>query len=418
MDLVIKNAKLVNSAQEYFIGIENSKIKEIAKQPLKGEEEIDIKGNLLMPGFIDPHVHFRDPGLTYKEDFKTGSESAVNGGFTTIIDMPNTVPKTNTYKAFKEKQEIAEKKSIVNFELQAGVNDYEEMKKIVQLEPVSFKVFMDLESDEELERIFNDLGNLRKETSYNGLVCVHGENQEIVKNETDKYCRKEDQKPIDYSYGRPSAAEDASVKQAIDLAYRNNLKLHICHLSSIKSLELSKSSRNFCDVSWEFTPHHLLLNNDAYDIYGTIVKTNPPLREVGESIAIENIDENTIIGTDHAPHSLEEKKKTPWTSSPGIPNLETVVPLLLTEVNKGNLKLELIPKILSQNAAERFGLKNKGSIAIGKDADFTVVDMNRTGKIHIDEFKTKSEYSPFENYEYKGNAIATIVNGKIVMNKI
>lgn len=418
MDLVIKNARLINETEDYFIGINEGKIEKITKQPLKGEEELDIKGNIILPGFIDPHVHFRDPGFTYKEDFKTGSESAANGGFTTIIDMPNTLPKTNTFKAFKEKLEIANEKSIVNFKLQAGVNNYKEMEKIIELDPIAFKIFMDLESDESLEKIFNDLGNLKKETDYNGLVCVHGENQEIVQKESKKLSEKENQKAIDYSYGRPSIAEDISVKQAIDLAYRNNLKLHICHLSSIKSLSLCQDAQNFCDVSWEFTPHHLLLNNDAYDIYGTLVKTNPPLREMKDSISVKNIDENTIIGTDHAPHSLEEKTKTPWTSSPGIPNLETVVPLLLTEVNKGNLKLELIPKILSQNAAIRFGLENKGSIAIGKDADFTIIDLNKTGKINIENFKTKAEYSPFENYEYKGQAIATIVNGKVVMNKI
>lgn len=416
MDLIIKNAKLVNKPNEYQIGIENGKIKEISKQPLTGEDEIDLKGNLLLPGFIDPHVHFRDPGLTQKEDFKTGSESAANGGFTTIIDMPNTLPKTNTYKDFKEKMKIANEKSIVNYRLQAGTNTYEEMEKIVGLEPASFKIFMDLESDESLERIFNDLGRLRQNTRYNGLVAVHAENRGIVLEESEKL--KESNNPIDYSYGRPGLAEDVSVKQAIDIGYRNNLRLHICHLSTIKSLAMARSAKNFIEISTEFTPHHLLLNNDAYDIYGTIVKTNPPLREEKEGITIRNIDENSIIGTDHAPHTLEEKNRGTWKSSPGIPNLETVVPLLLTEVNKGNLKLELIPKILSKNAAEVFELKNKGEIAIGKDADFTAIDLKRSGKIDINEFKTKAEYSPFDGFEYTGETILTVVNGKTVMNKI
>lgn len=416
MDLIIKNAKLVNKPNEYQIGIENGKIKEISKQPLTGEDEIDLKGNLLLPGFIDPHVHFRDPGLTQKEDFKTGSESAANGGFTTIIDMPNTLPKTNTYKDFKEKMKIANEKSIVNYRLQAGTNTYEEMEKIVELGPASFKIFMDLESNESLERIFNDLGRLRQNTRYNGLVAVHAENRGIVLEESEKL--KESNNPIDYSYGRPGLAEDVSVKQAIDIGYRNNLRLHICHLSTIKSLSMARSAKNFIEISTEFTPHHLLLNNDAYDIYGTIVKTNPPLREEKEGITIRDIDENSIIGTDHAPHTLEEKNRGTWKSSPGIPNLETVVPLLLTEVNKGNLKLELIPKILSKNAAEVFELKNKGEIAIGKDADFTAIDLKRSGKIDINEFKTKAEYSPFDGFEYTGEAILTVVNGKTVMNKI
>lgn len=416
MDLVIKNAKLTDKPGEYDIGVNNGKIIEISKQPIMGEDEIDLKGNILLPGFIDPHVHFRDPGLTRKEDFKTGSESAANGGFTTVIDMPNTLPKTDTSKDFKEKLEIANKKSVVNFRLQAGVNSYEEMEKIVELEPASFKIFMDLESDDELEKIFNDLGVLRSKTDYNGLVAVHAENQAIVRGKTERLQERED--PIAYSYGRPDEAEDVSVRQAIDLAYRNNLRLHICHLSTIKSLNLVESAKNFTDVTSEFTPHHLLLNNDAYDIYGTIVKTNPPLREGEKSISVANINESSIIGTDHAPHTLEEKNKGTWSSSPGIPNLETVVPLLLTEVNKGNIALEIIPKILSQNAANVFGLENKGEIAIGKDADFTAIDLNKTGKIDITDFKTKAEYSPFDGFEYKGEPVLTMVNGKTVMNKI
>ena len=186
MDLVIKNCKLLNENGEYFIGVENGIIKEISKTPLKGEKTIDIKSNIILPGFIDPHVHFRDPGLTHKEDFKSGSESAANGGFTTVIDMPNTLPKTNTYQAFKEKLAIGKKKSIVNFELQAGVNNYEEMKKVQSLKPIAYKIFMDLESDSALEQIFKDLGKLKKETDYNGLVCTHCENQEIVNKSSEK----------------------------------------------------------------------------------------------------------------------------------------------------------------------------------------------------------------------------------------
>ena len=129
MDLVIKNCKLVDKPGEYYIKVEEGKITDISKTSIRSDNVIDIKHNYLMPGFIDPHIHFRDPGLTQKEDFKTGSLSAANGGFTTVIDMPNTIPKTNTYKALQEKIKIAEKKSVVNFELQAGTNTLEEMEK-------------------------------------------------------------------------------------------------------------------------------------------------------------------------------------------------------------------------------------------------------------------------------------------------
>lgn len=418
MDLVIKNCRLVDRVGEHYIGVDDGRIADISKTPISASETIDVKNNYILPGFIDPHIHFRDPGLTQKEDFKTGSLSAANGGFTTIFDMPNTLPKTDTYKALKEKMKIAESKSVVNYKLFAGTNELGEMEKMVELKPIAFKIFMDLESDEELERIFHDLSLLKEKTEYNGLVATHCEKKSIVESETSKLKQKDENEAIDYSYARPAVSEDESVKQAIELAGKNNLSLHICHLSSKKSLGLAKDASKKQQVSWEFTPHHILLDNSAYNVYGTFMKTNPPLREKQESVRISDLDENSIIGTDHAPHTMEDKQKGVWNSSPGIPNLETVVPLILTEVNKGNIDFNLIPKIFSQNAAKVYGLKNKGEIAIGNDADFTVVDLKREGTFNIDEFETKAQYSPFDGESYIGMPVMTIVNGKTVMNKL
>ena len=418
MDLVLKNCKLINKNGQYHIKVKDGKISDISKQPLKGDNIIDVKDNYVLSGFIDPHIHFRDPGWTQKEDFKSGSESAANGGFTTVIDMPNTIPKTNTYKALKEKINIAKSKSIVNFELQAEPNDLKEMEKMMELNPIAFKVFMDLKTDEELNEIFKNLSILKDKTDYNGLVATHCEKKSIVESETKRLKEKTENNAIDYTYARPVNSEDESVKQAINLAKENNLKLHICHLSSSKSLEMAKNESNNMNISWEFTPHHLLLDNQAYNKYGTLIKTNPPLREKQDSVRISDLDETSIIGTDHAPHTLDDKNKGVWNSSPGIPNLETVVPLLLTEVNKGNISLELIPKILSENAAKVYNLKNKGRIDIGYDGDFTVIDLKQKGTFNIDEFKTKAEYSPFDGWNYCGKAVMTIVKGKIVMNEI
>ena len=418
MDLVLKNCKLVDRTGEHYIKIDDGKITDISKAPLKASKTIDMKNNYVLPGFIDPHIHFRDPGLTQKEDFKTGSMAAANGGFTTVIDMPNTLPKTNTYKALKEKIQIAERKSVVNFELQAGPNTLDEMERMMELNPIAFKVFMDLESDESLEKIFHDLSLLKQRTDYNGLVATHCEKKSIVERETGRLKEKAENEAIDYTYARPVESEDESVRQAIDLARANQLRLHICHLSSRKSLTMAKSASKSMPVSWEFTPHHLLMDNSSYNIYETFIKTNPPLREKQDSVRISDLDDGSIIGTDHAPHTLEDKTKGVWASSPGIPNLETVVPLLLTEVNKGNIDLKIIPKIFSQNAAKVYELKNKGEIAIGKDADITVIDLTQEGKFNIDEFETKAEYSPFDGWEYQGLPIMTIVNGKIVMDKL
>ena len=412
LDLVIKNSRLIGKNGEYNIGITDGKITEITKKDLKADNAIDINSNYLLPGFIDPHVHFRDPGLTQKEDFKTGSEAAAHGGFTTVIDMPNTLPKTNTYKALKEKMDIASRKSVVNFYLQAGHNSLDEMTKMMELNPISIKVFMDLETDESLETIFHDLGVLKQTTSYSGLVATHCEKRIIVQEETDRL--KDSNDPIDYSYARPHTSEDESVAQTIELARKNNLDLHICHLSTRNALNMVREN----NITYEFTPHHLLLDNTAYNRYGTMIKTNPPLREKKDKINIQDIDGETIIGTDHAPHTLEEKNKGVFTSSPGIPALETVASLLLTEVNRGNIDFEMIPKIFSENAAKRFGLDDKGEIAVGKDADFTVIDMKRQGKFDISEFKTKAEYSPFDGWEYEGAPVMTIVNGNIVYDDL
>ena len=412
LDLVIKNSKLIGKDGEYSIGVDEGKITEISRGNLTGDKVIDIKSNYLLPGFIDPHVHFRDPGLVQKEDFKTGSLAAAHGGFATVIDMPNTLPKTNTYKALKDKINIAKSKSSVNFYLQAGHNSLDEMTKMMELNPISFKVFMDLETDENLEEIFQNLGKLKETTSYNGLVATHCEKKSIVEKESERL--KDSTDPIDYTYARPYTSEDESVKQTIELARKNNLQLHICHLSSKNALNIARKN----NISYEFTPHHLLLDNTAYNTYGTMVKSNPPLRPKDISVRISDIDENSIIGTDHAPHTLEEKHRGVFTSSPGIPALETVVSLLLTEVSKGNLSLDLIPKIFSANAAKVFNLESKGEIAVGKDGDFTVLDLKREGKFDISTFKTKAEYSPFDGWEFKGAPVMTIVNGNVVFDDL
>ena len=412
LDLVIKNSKLIGKDGEYSIGVDEGKITEISRGNLTGDKVIDIKSNYLLPGFIDPHVHFRDPGLVQKEDFKTGSLAAAHGGFATVIDMPNTLPKTNTYKALKDKINIAKSKSSVNFYLQAGHNSLDEMTKMMELNPISFKVFMDLETNENLEEIFQKLGKLKETTSYNGLVATHCEKKSIVQKESERL--KDSTDPIDYTYARPYTSEDESVKQTIELARKNNLQLHICHLSSKNALNIARKN----NISYEFTPHHLLLDNTAYNTYGTMVKSNPPLRPKDISVRISDIDENSIIGTDHAPHTLEEKHRGVFTSSPGIPALETVVSLLLTEVSKGNLSLDLIPKIFSANAAKVFNLESKGEIAVGKDGDFTVLDLKREGKFDISTFKTKAEYSPFDGWEFKGAPVMTIVNGSVVFDEM
>ncbi len=417
-DLVIKNSKLIEKSGNHYIGIKDGKISEISKQPINGEEEIDISGKILLPGLIDPHVHFRDPGLTYKENFKSGSLAAAHGGFTTVLDMPNTIPPTNTAKAFKEKKKIGENKSIINFGLHGGLSSIEEIKKISKLNPASFKIFMDLYENFEIEKMFENLSfNIK---SKNIPITLHCEDKKTIIENTDrikKLGRSSENNAIDYSYARDSKSELISVKYAIGLAHKYNLSLHICHLSTINALNYLKSMKNLkIEITTEITPHHLLLDNSYFNTLRNIVKTNPPLRPKGENLTIESLNSIDMIGTDHAPHSLDEKQKGVWDSNPGIPNLETTLPLILTEVNKGNIDLKMIPKLMSENPAKRFNIPNKGKIIKNYDADLIVVDLKKEGRINMDNFYTKAKYSPFEDFYYKGIATMTICNGKIIMN--
>ena len=420
-DLVLKNCKFTEQLGNYCIGISNTKIAEVSKQPLEGDKEINLREQFVLPGLIDPHVHFRDPGLTYKESFETGSMSAAHGGFTCVLDMPNTIPPTNTAENFKKKKKIADKKSIIDIELHAGVNNLEELGNLAKLKPPSFKIFMDLYNDYEIEEIFKNISTINNDLETPIPITLHCENKQIIEDNTNRL--KELDSPtentaIDYSYGRPSEAEIVSVSYATYLAEKYGVPIHICHLSAKKALKHLQSRDNSkLNITTEITPHHLLLDNTAFNEFETLVKTNPPLRPKNENLTTINLPNIDMIGTDHAPHSLEEKQRGVWDSNPGIPNLETTLPLLLTEVNKGKIDMKMIPKLMSENPAKRFNIKNKGKIEVGYDADIVVIDMKKEGKFDIDKFYTKAKYSPFQDWNYQGIATMTISHGKVVMNE-
>jgi dihydroorotase len=410
VDLCLINCRLVPENIECSIGIENGKIVSITKIAPKSEEEIDIKGKIVLPGLIDSHVHFRDPGFPEKETFKTGSIAAACGGFTTVLDMPNTNPPTNTRKAFLEKIEIARKKSVVDFGLHAGVDDIREIKKIAELKPASFKIYMDLIDDEHLLEIFTEIKGLPKDH----LISVHAEDKDTVKHCTDKMKLDNHMDPEIYADARPPLAEDIAVLKVTSLAKQLNSSIHVCHVSTKKSLEIQEAKCENCRVTSEITPHHLFLDASYFKKCGNFAKTNPPLRYKKHALGINELEKIDVIGTDHAPHTLPEKEKNVWEAPSGIPNLETTLPLLLTKVNLNKMTFGDIKRLLCENPAEIFNLKNKGKIAEGRDADFVVIDMKKEGIINPDEFKTKAKYSPFKGFEVKGMPIMTIVRGNVV----
>ncbi|WP_424354118.1 dihydroorotase [Methanobacterium sp. MBAC-LM] len=413
VDLCLKNCKLAPGNRECSIGIKDGKIISIKKIPPKSEETIDIKGKIVLPGLIDSHVHFRDPGFPEKETFKTGSIAAACGGFTTVLDMPNTNPPTNTKKAFLEKIKIAEKKSVVDFGLHAGVDDIREIKKIAELKPASFKIYMDLIDDEHLLNIFTGIKGLPEDH----LISIHAEDRDTVKECTDKMKSNGSINPESYADARPPLAEDIAVLKATSLAKQLNSSIHICHVSTKKSLDIIQEAKGEnCRVTSEITPHHLFLDASYFKKCGNFAKTNPPLRDKKYALGINELKKIDLIGTDHAPHTISEKEKVVWEAPSGIPNLETTLPLLLTKVNENKMAFEDIKRLLCEKPAEIFNLKNKGKIAEGMDADFVVIDMKKEGIINPDEFKTKAKYSPFNEFKVKGMPVMTVVRGNVVMD--
>lgn len=410
IDLCLINCKIAPKNMECCIGVDKGKIVSISKIPPKSSEIIDIKGKYVLPGLIDSHVHFRDPGLTYKENFKTGSEAAAAGGFTTVMDMPNTKPPTNTKKAFLEKLNIARKKSIVDFALHAGIDDLNEIEPIAELKPASFKIFMDLEDNSFLMQSFNKISKIPQKYT----ISLHAEDKIIT-----HYCVQKEsinENPKIYAQARPPVSEVVAVSTAIAFAAYFNQKIHICHVSTKKSLKLINQAKiSGLNVTSEVTPHHLLLDDSYFDKMSNMVKTNPPLRDRKNKLDISKLNEIDLMGTDHAPHTLEEKERNVWEAPPGIPNLETTLPLLLNQINQGNMTFNQLKLLLCENPARIFNISRKGKIELGMDADFVTIDMKKEDTINADNFKSKAKYSPFDGLKVKGIPVMTIVRGNVVM---
>lgn len=412
-DLILENCKTIENDIVNLI-IKEGKIKEIKKELLSSDKStdkiIDLKEKIIIPGLIDPHVHFRDPGLTYKENWESGSKSAAHGGYTTIIDMPNTIPTTNTLKAFKEKKEIASKKSYVDFALHAGVKTKKDVEEILKEKPAAYKIFMDLHETDELYQMFEYVSKTDKP------LCLHCEDKNLVDYNIKTLSSNPDNDSNTkiYSYARSALAELIAVNRAIEFAKRLNLQIHLCHITTRQTLELIHEARTSTDISIEVTPHHLFLENSTYETYGIKAKTNPPLRDKNYNITLDLLKEFDSIGTDHAPHTLEEKQKDTWTSAAGIPGLEATLPLLLTEVNNNKISMNEVVRLTSYNPSKIFKIPNKGLIKEGYDADITVIDMKKEGKINVDDWFTQAKYTPFENREYHGCNVMTINRGKIV----
>lgn len=384
--MLIRNCRLIIDGNEEIRDIlaENGKIVAIEKN-IEGNYEnvIDVCGNYVLPGIIDPHVHMRDPGMTHKEDFTTGSMACAKGGITLFFDMPNTVPNTITKEALEDKKKEMKNKSYVDYAFWFGGSraDNHEAVKSVQNEVIGTKVFMNVstgnmlvEDEKVLESIFRN----------SKLVGVH--------------------------------AEGEMVKKAIELSERCDVPVYLCHLSTKEEVEyVREAKKKGLKVYGEATPHHLFLNVEDVE-KNPLLRMKPELKTKEDNEALwAGIIDGTIdtIGTDHAPHRIEEKKAK---LTFGIPGAENSLEMMLKAVRCEKISLDKLIKIMSGNQAEIFGLKNKGKISVGYDADLVIVDMTTEEVISQDEVVSKCGWTPYEGFEKGGKILTTMVRGNIVYN--
>jgi dihydroorotase len=408
MGLIIRNGRVFykGALVDKDIFISDGKIVEHCSG-----EVYDASGLVVLPGMIDGHVHFREPGATQKEDFYTGSRAAAKGGVTTFIDMPNTNPSTTTLDALVQKRELA-RKSIVNYGFYFGATP-DNMAEINNAQNVAgIKVFMGsstgnlLVTDEDaLHRIF----------SCGKLVTVHAEDENLIKENMQKYAGIND--PEIHSKIRSNEVAASAVRKAIEIARAHNTRLHIAHVSTKEELALIKGQKN---ITCEVAPHHMFLDYGALKTMGNFAKMNPPLRSKEDVEAVWqaiNYGTISIVATDHAPHLISEKKQDYLMAPSGVPGIETMLPLMMTAYNDGKITLDQLVRLCSEGPAMLFGIRGKGRIEQGYDADLTIVDLNKAETIKNAEIASKCGWTPFDGFKVRGKVMTTVVNGNVVYNR-
>ncbi|RJX15668.1 allantoinase AllB [Candidatus Bathyarchaeota archaeon] len=426
-DLAIKNTKIVFSSTIVKAGlaVKNGKIIAITSDENlpKADKIIDAKENLTLPGIIDVHVHFREPGFTRKEDFFTGSMAAVFGGVTTVVDMPNTNPPTLNLESFRLKIEKAKGKTYVNLGFFGGVcgENLDKIQELAKAGVLGYKIFMDKVLGKPLDD--NSLIEAFKLIAKTGLrVAVHAEDPKLVEQATlnlKKTGRKDFRVWVE---SRPSLAEAKAIEKLAFFSHKTGCKIHICHVSSkmgVEVLRKIKSQLSKIFLTSETCPHYLLLSFEEAEKVGLVSKIVPPIRfkEDKENLWYGLLDGTIdIIASDHSPHLPEDKAKDVWDAATGFVGVETSLPLMLTQVNLGRLTINHYVKISAENPAKAFGLyPKKGFIQVGSDADLTIVDLKKESTIKSENLHSKTRLTPFEGWKVKGLPTYTIVNGKIMM---
>lgn len=415
-ELCIRNATVVlpDQLRETDVLVEDGVISAIGRGLPDGTQVLDAGGLVLFPGLIDPQVHFREPGNGHKEDLHTGSCAAAAGGITSFLDMPNNQPSVINAERMAAKKQRAAAQCVVNYGFFIGAtpDNLEEINHVPNV--CGIKIFMGsstgdllVHREEDLERIF---------ANGSRLIAVHAESERQI----------QDNKALLGDYldvrAHPKIRDEAAALEATELAVRLSLRyqrrLHILHLTTEEETLLLRRLPRDHRISTEVCPQHFTLTApECYEQLGTLAQMNPPLRSERHAQALWQALKDGIINciaTDHAPHTLAEKDQPYGKAPSGMPGVETSLPLLLTRHHQGDCSLTEIARWMSEAPAQLYGMKNKGRIQVGFDADLTLVDLNLRKTVENGKLFTKVNWSPYAGRELQGWPVRTIVHGQTV----
>lgn len=388
MSIAIKGGKIFYKGKfsELDILLNEGKMEQIGKN-LKADEKYDAKGMLVLPGLIDPHVHLRDPGATEKEDFHTGTQAAVAGGFTTVMDMPNNPVPTTTVQRLNEKKNLARKKTVCNVLFHFGATD-NNFQDILMARPRSLKIYLGKTTGELYLR--NPTSLEKHFENYDGHFVFHADSSSgNEEQQLDETCK--------------------NIQEVGKFSKRFSRQSHIAHASAGRVIELSKSS----GLTVEVAPHYLFLDKKdekKLEYKGTVY---PNLRsDKIRKTLWQKVNDADCIATDHAPHTLEDKKE----GAHGFPGLETSLGMMLTTYHEKKLKLEWIIERMSEKPADIFGLTRIGRISEGNSADITILDLKKEWKVKGEELYTKCKWSPFEGRKIKGKVKSVFYKGNLIFD--
>jgi len=417
MRTLIRGANVVflDKVRQVDVLFDHDRILDIdASSATHADEVIDAAGLHLMPGIVDDQVHFRDPGLTHKEDLATASRACAAGGVTMFLEMPNTKPPAITVQGVREKEQLGREKSLVNFGFYIGatIDNADELAKATDMPGI--KIFigsstgnMLVDVQEALERIFGET---------HLPICAHCEDETTVRKNAERLASSVD--VADHSNIRDRASAIIATKRAIDLAQRHKHRFHVLHVSTADEVPIIAAAGEM--ITAEVCPHHLFFNIDDYARLGTRIQMNPSIKTAADNAALFEAllkGHIQVMATDHAPHTLEEKAQ-PYPKSPsGLPAVENFLALMLDQVNKGRFTLSQLASWMSDAPARIWGIVGKGRIAAGYDSDLVLVDLAASRMIRDELQYTKTRWSPWHGQTLTGWPVTTWVGGRKVYDR-